>query len=164
LVPLIGLILVAAICLDGAVSRRLPNPLTVPARRAGRGRSGHRRLAAGKQSEFYREMSRHIRAAKSDGSAVWSLLAISFAYGIFHAAGPGHGKAVISSYLVANEETAKRASRCLCVGADAGAGRGSDCRHLRWLLNATAKTMLPAPARHRDRQLRPDRGVRRRLV
>src|SRR5262249_53684977 len=49
-----------------------------------------------KQSEFYRDMSATIRAAKSDGSAVWTLLAISFAYGIFHAAGPGHGKAVIS--------------------------------------------------------------------
>src|SRR6186713_1435672 len=61
-----------------------------------------------KQSEFYREMSATIRAAKTDGSAVWALLGISFAYGVFHAAGPGHGKAVISSYLVANEETAKR--------------------------------------------------------
>src|SRR6187401_3273942 len=61
-----------------------------------------------RQSEFYREMSGTIRAAKSDGSAVWTLLGISFAYGIFHAAGPGHGKAVISSYLVANEETWKR--------------------------------------------------------
>jgi nickel/cobalt exporter len=61
-----------------------------------------------KQSEFYRQMSATIRAAKSDGSAVWTLLAISFAYGIFHAAGPGHGKAVISSYLVANRETARR--------------------------------------------------------
>jgi ABC-type nickel/cobalt efflux system permease component RcnA len=61
-----------------------------------------------KQSEFYREMSATIRAAKSDGSVVWTLLAISFAYGIFHAAGPGHGKAVISSYLVANQETARR--------------------------------------------------------
>ena len=61
-----------------------------------------------KQSEFYREISATIRAAKSDGSAVWSLYAISFAYGIFHAAGPGHGKAVISSYLVANQETARR--------------------------------------------------------
>ena len=55
-----------------------------------------------RQSEFYREISATIRAAKSDGSAVWTLLGISFAYGIFHAAGPGHGKAVISSYLVAN--------------------------------------------------------------
>ena len=61
-----------------------------------------------KQSEFYRQMSSAIRAAKTDGSAVWTLLALSFAYGIFHAAGPGHGKAVISSYLVANEETARR--------------------------------------------------------
>ena len=61
-----------------------------------------------KQSEFYRQMSGAIRAAKEDGSAVWWLLAISFAYGIFHAAGPGHGKAVIASYLVANQETAKR--------------------------------------------------------
>src|SRR6187551_2430473 len=61
-----------------------------------------------KQSEFYREMSGTIRAAKSDGSAVWTLLGISFAYGVFRAAGPGHGKAVISSYLVANEETWKR--------------------------------------------------------
>src|ERR1700704_4174875 len=49
-----------------------------------------------------------IRAAKADGSAVWSLLSISFLYGIFHAAGPGHGKAVISSYVVANEETWRR--------------------------------------------------------
>jgi nickel/cobalt exporter len=98
-----------------------------------------------KQSEFYREMSATIRAAKSDGSAVWTLLAISFAYGIFHAAGPGHGKAVISSYLVANEETAKRGIALsfasalmqslvavLIVGICA------------WLLNATAKTMCGA--------------------
>jgi nickel/cobalt exporter len=98
-----------------------------------------------KQSEFYREMSSTIRAAKSDGSAVWTLLAISFAYGIFHAAGPGHGKAVISSYLVANEETARRGIvlsfasalmqslvAVLIVGISA------------WLLNATAKTMCGA--------------------
>jgi ABC-type nickel/cobalt efflux system permease component RcnA len=98
-----------------------------------------------KQSEFYREMSSAIRAAKADGSAVWGLLAISFAYGIFHAAGPGHGKAVISSYLVANEETARRgivlsfvsamlqslvAVLIVAIGA--------------WLLNVTAKTMCGA--------------------
>src|SRR3954469_2593610 len=50
-----------------------------------------------KQAEFYRMMSGAIRAAKADGSAAWTLLGISFLYGICHAAGPGHGKAVISS-------------------------------------------------------------------
>lgn len=98
-----------------------------------------------KQSEFYRQMSSTIRAAKSDGSAVWTLLFISFAYGIFHAAGPGHGKAVIASYLVANRETARRGITLsfasalmqslvaiLIVGISA------------WILNATAKTMCKA--------------------
>ena len=61
-----------------------------------------------KQAEFYRLLSGTIRAAKADGSAGWTLLGISFLYGIFHAAGPGHGKAVISSYLVANDETWRR--------------------------------------------------------
>jgi nickel/cobalt exporter len=98
-----------------------------------------------KQSEFYREMSSTIRAAKSDGSAVWTLLAISFAYGIFHAAGPGHGKAVISSYLVANEETARRGialsfASALMQALVAVAIVGV-CA---WLLNATAKTMCGA--------------------
>lgn len=98
-----------------------------------------------KQSEFYRQMSATIRAAKSDGSAVWTLLFISFAYGIFHAAGPGHGKAVIASYLVANRETARRGIALsfasalmqslvaiLIVGISA------------WVLNATARTMCKA--------------------
>jgi ABC-type nickel/cobalt efflux system permease component RcnA len=98
-----------------------------------------------KQSEFYREMSSTIRAAKSDGSAVWTLLVISFAYGIFHAAGPGHGKAVISSYLVANQETAKRGivlsfASALMQSLVAVAMVGI-CAVL---LNATAKTMCGA--------------------
>jgi ABC-type nickel/cobalt efflux system permease component RcnA len=61
-----------------------------------------------KQAAFYHELSGLIRAAKTDGSAVKGLLAVSFIYGIFHAAGPGHGKAVISSYLIANDETWRR--------------------------------------------------------
>lgn len=95
-----------------------------------------------KQSEFYRQISGAIRAAKTDGTAVWTLLGISFAYGIFHAAGPGHGKAVISSYLVANEETARRGivlsfasalMQALVAVLIVGIGA--------LLLNATAKTM-----------------------
>lgn len=95
-----------------------------------------------KQSEFYRQLSAAIRAAKTDGTAVWTLLAISFAYGVFHAAGPGHGKAVISSYLVANEETARRGIALSFASALMQAlvavlivGIGA------WILNATAKTL-----------------------
>jgi nickel/cobalt transporter (NicO) family protein len=60
------------------------------------------------QAAFYRSLSTYIRAAKDDGAAMWGLFGISFLYGVFHAVGPGHGKAVISSYLVANEETWRR--------------------------------------------------------
>ena len=98
-----------------------------------------------KQSEFYREMSSTIRAAKSDGSAVWGLLVISFAYGIFHAAGPGHGKAVISSYLVANQETAKRGIVLSFVSATLQALVAVAIVAVgAWLLNVTAKTMCGA--------------------
>jgi nickel/cobalt exporter len=98
-----------------------------------------------RQSEFYREISSTIRAAKSDGSAVWTLLAISFAYGIFHAAGPGHGKAVISSYLVANQETARRgivlSFASALLQALVAVVLVGICA---WLLNATAQTMCGA--------------------
>ncbi|NOJ48645.1 nickel/cobalt transporter [Bradyrhizobium sp. WSM 1744] len=98
-----------------------------------------------KQSEFYREMSATIRAAKSDGSAVWTLLAISFAYGIFHAAGPGHGKAVISSYLVANEETARRGIVLSFASAFLQALVAvAIVAVFAWLLSSTAKTMCSA--------------------
>jgi nickel/cobalt exporter len=98
-----------------------------------------------KQSEFYRAMSSTIRAAKSDGSAVWSLLGISFAYGIFHAAGPGHGKAVISSYLVANEETARRGIVLSFASALLQALVAvALVAVLAWLLSSTAKTMCSA--------------------
>jgi len=98
-----------------------------------------------RQSEFYRQMSATIRAARSDGTAVWTLLAISFAYGIFHAAGPGHGKAVISSYLVANQETARRGIALSFASALmqslVAVAIVAVCA---WLLNATAKTMCGA--------------------
>ena len=94
------------------------------------------------QARFYLTLSHLIRAAKADGSAGWTLLGVSFLYGIFHAAGPGHGKAVISSYLVANEETWRRgiimsfASAVLqSLSAIAIVGVAAV------LLNATAKAM-----------------------
>jgi nickel/cobalt exporter len=94
------------------------------------------------QARFYLKLSHLIRAAKSDGSATTTLLGISFIYGIFHAAGPGHGKAVISSYMVATNETWRRgvvlafaAAVLQALTAIAIVGIAAV------LLNATAKTM-----------------------
>lgn len=140
------LLVAAAISLDGVLHAALAQnpfggPRAVPDQQVG----GVIGWILAKQSEFYRAMSSTIRAAKNDGSAVWTLLGISFAYGIFHAAGPGHGKAVISSYLVANEETARRGIVLSFASALAQAlvavvivGIGA------WLLNVTAKTMCGA--------------------
>jgi nickel/cobalt exporter len=63
---------------------------------------------AAQQSAFYAALTGAIKEIKADGTAVWWLMGLSFGYGVFHAAGPGHGKAVISSYVLANGETLKR--------------------------------------------------------
>jgi ABC-type nickel/cobalt efflux system permease component RcnA len=139
-------ILAMAIALDGAVHGLLAqNPFGGTRPPAEPQVGGFLGWLLARQSEFYREISATIRTAKSDGSAVFTLLAISFAYGIFHAAGPGHGKAVISSYLVANRETARRgivlsfASALLqSIVAIAIVAVGA------WLLNATAQTLCGA--------------------
>ncbi len=60
------------------------------------------------QARFFRSLSAAIRESKADGTAVWGLFWLSFLYGIFHAAGPGHGKAVISAYLLADGSTIPR--------------------------------------------------------
>ncbi len=61
-----------------------------------------------RQQEFYRALATAMKAMRQDGSKIWILIGLSFAYGIFHGAGPGHGKAVISSYMVANEVALRR--------------------------------------------------------
>lgn len=60
------------------------------------------------QQAFYRALTGALRALRSDPWAMSGLIGLSFAYGVFHAAGPGHGKAVISSYMIANEVELKR--------------------------------------------------------
>lgn len=53
------------------------------------------------QKSFYAALTAALGRLKTDGSAFWWLGGLSFLYGIFHAAGPGHGKFVISSYVLA---------------------------------------------------------------
>ncbi|MEO9340670.1 nickel/cobalt transporter [Mesorhizobium sp. SB112] len=60
------------------------------------------------QQGFYRSLTGALKAMRDDGGQPWLLVGLSFAYGVFHAAGPGHGKAVISSYMLANEVALRR--------------------------------------------------------
>ena len=60
------------------------------------------------QSFFAREITSTLKeVTHNPHAAVW-LLAISFIYGVVHAAGPGHGKAVIAAYSLASERALQR--------------------------------------------------------
>jgi ABC-type nickel/cobalt efflux system permease component RcnA len=63
---------------------------------------------AAQQRAFYQALTAALGQLKSGANAFWVLGGLSLLYGIFHAAGPGHGKVVISSYVLANEAQAAR--------------------------------------------------------
>jgi nickel/cobalt exporter len=62
-----------------------------------------------KQQSLQRTLAMSVKSLKTDplGGAI-TLALLSFVYGVLHAVGPGHGKMIISSYVVANEETVRR--------------------------------------------------------
>ena len=102
---LAGLALLAGVALTHPALAQSPFGVAAPPPPESGGIDG---FILAKQAEFYRLLTSAVRQSKQDGHALYMLGAISFAYGVFHAAGPGHGKAVISSYLLANEATLKR--------------------------------------------------------
>ncbi|RFC65411.1 delayed-early response protein/equilibrative nucleoside transporter [Fulvimarina endophytica] len=60
------------------------------------------------QREFFTSLRLALVGLKDGEGAFLYLTALSFAYGVFHAAGPGHGKAVISAYMLASRAELKR--------------------------------------------------------
>lgn len=75
------------------------------------------------QRAFHRELTVALKALTADGGleAAWGLVLASFLYGIFHAAGPGHGKAVLTTYLLTHRQHFTRgislaAAAALCQG------------------------------------------------
>ncbi len=94
------------------------------------------------QSSFYRELTATLKAIAQSPAALPGLLGLAFAYGVFHAAAPGHGKAVISGYIVADKRSLKRGlglsfAAAIVQALVAIALVGT----LTLALNATAKTM-----------------------
>lgn len=63
------------------------------------------------QRKFHRLLSGKLRDLSKDRgnwALVWPLIAASFLYGVFHAAGPGHGKVVVSGYLLSHRQSMRR--------------------------------------------------------
>jgi nickel/cobalt exporter len=87
------------------VAATKPIPFGGPPRELGFGlpQTGFLGWIAAEQKEFYQLLTNALSRLKTDNTAFFVLGSLSFFYGIFHAAGPGHGKIVISSYVLANE-------------------------------------------------------------
>ncbi|WP_051081754.1 nickel/cobalt transporter [Vreelandella zhanjiangensis] len=63
------------------------------------------------QRELHRALTLAITelAREPSHATWWVLLSVSFGYGVFHAAGPGHGKAVLATYLASHGGATRRA-------------------------------------------------------
>ena len=101
-------ILPAAVWLASAVAA-LARPFAVAGGEGGGGANGGiTGWLIAEQSRFTHLMAGEVHALHGNPHAAWSLIGFGLAYGVFHAAGPGHGKAVIASYMLANEQSLKR--------------------------------------------------------
>jgi nickel/cobalt exporter len=84
------------------------NPFSVGISEGGGPATGAMGWILAQQGWFERALSAAVRASRTDWSALPWLGSLSFTYGVLHAAGPGHGKAVLASYMVANRRALRR--------------------------------------------------------
>jgi nickel/cobalt exporter len=105
----IGGFIAAVLSCDAAIAQAIHHPFAVGGNEGTVGDvSGIGAWIIAQESGFYRSMTQALHAIKNHTSAGWDLAVVSFAYGVFHAAGPGHGKAVIASYMISNERALRR--------------------------------------------------------
>jgi nickel/cobalt exporter len=96
----------ALVIVEPALAQR--HPFAVGGQEAAGAAGGLAGLILAWQNKFHTELQAAARALGADPKAFYVLATASFAYGAFHAAGPGHGKAVLTSYMLANEVQLKR--------------------------------------------------------
>ncbi|HEX9167486.1 MAG TPA: high frequency lysogenization protein HflD, partial [Roseiarcus sp.] len=86
-----------------------PHPFAVAGGEGGGGAEGGLTgWLMAEQSTLTHLIAAKVHALHDQPSAAWGLIGLGLAYGVFHAAGPGHGKAVLASYMLANERSLKR--------------------------------------------------------
>ena len=142
-------VLAAVVVVDGALHALLaqnpfggPRPAAAAEPQAG----GIVGWLLAKQSEFYREMSSTIRAAKSDGSAVWTLLGdlLCLRHLSRRRPRPRQGGDLVLSGRQPGDRAARHRA-VVCLGAAAVAGRGGrSSGSAPGCSNVTAKTMCGA--------------------
>nr|WP_293856563.1 nickel/cobalt transporter [uncultured Alsobacter sp.] len=93
------------------------NPFGVGLREGGGAATGLTGWILAVQADFYRRLTAAVRASTEGSGGAALLIGLSFLYGVFHAAGPGHGKAVISAWIVANERALGRGILLACAAA-----------------------------------------------
>jgi ABC-type nickel/cobalt efflux system permease component RcnA len=92
-----------------ALAQLPPRPFAVAGGEGGGGAEGGLTgWLMAEQSWLTHLMAAKVHALHGQSSAAWGLVGLGLAYGVVHAAGPGHGKAVLASYMLANERSLKR--------------------------------------------------------
>ncbi|WP_246731364.1 nickel/cobalt transporter [Methylocapsa sp. S129] len=108
LCTLAALAILLALVADPALAQSAARPFALPGGEAGGAPTGFAGWILGVAAWLNHLMAGEVKALHSDRSAIWGLIGLSAAYGVFHAAGPGHGKALIASYMFANERALRR--------------------------------------------------------
>lgn len=103
----LALIFVGLVAAEPALAQA-KNPFSVGISEGGGSATGLMGWILAQQGFFERSLAIAVRASRTDASGLWWLAGLSFVYGVLHAAGPGHGKAVLASFMVANERALRR--------------------------------------------------------
>src|SRR5271157_6335739 len=92
-----------------ALAQLSPRPFAVAGGEGGGGAEGGLTgWLMAEQSWLTHLIAAKVHALHDQPGAAWGLIGLGLAYGVFHAAGPGHGKAILASYMLANEKSLKR--------------------------------------------------------
>ena len=69
------------------------------------------------QRQLHEQLVTALQEAASDPAGAWWIIALSFLYGLFHAAGPGHGKVIVTTYLATQPTLLTRGVALASLGA-----------------------------------------------
>ena len=101
-----------------ALAQLPPRPFAVAGGETGGGAEGGvTGWLMAQQSWLTHLIAAKVHALHGQPSAAWGLIGLGLAYGVFHAAGPGHGKAILASYMLANEKSLKRGAVMALIAA-----------------------------------------------